>query len=567
MKESYFLILLIIFLQFPAHGTDYWGRHGGGSGVYPNLPVGQEKGDAVYRKLMLEILFINPDDFHAAVFAGFDYAEPKAGVSARPFIRVIEKSVISPVTPTEEKTDYTTIDGIAFVSNHLVHGQSGGVYLLHGMEEVLIYPEYPENGIPEHTVANMDALSKAFRWGWGENEGAIYKGAFSTSDNFNEPWHSNIDATKRTQITSEAQRVFDYGSQPHQLGYCITDMVEPFFDYVYYDFIDIGDVEQCRCDFVPEWSYEHKGILVWHGEESSENTGSGDKYVGNGLSSAAFHNNAQSNNDCYNPTEVSPQVQSGDFYTTSYWACPYAAHDSRSHTKMRPSEVEKPVIEFLGRIGTHLMLQVSDNASENIYFSILVYQNGNTLPPGNFLAYAKDETGQDYKYRKLFLSQSFISNGKTYRRQSYLFNINDNLFTQNDRVLLVVTDEGCNSSDAVFGGPIGDGYNSNNIGLIFRKNGFANAHADPYGNLLVKGDYVSSDGVGLKFNFNNTIQCDFQDNGNIHILRKFVYFNGTLPDNSFIIKAPNQIKKLAISPDGSIYSSGGIFTGADLSGY
>ena len=563
MKFSLFPIVLLLCAQYPVFGSE-WGRHEGGSGVNPHTLVGQEKGDALYRKLEI---YSTIADYHAAIFMGVEFGE-FGGILNTPSLRIVEK-----VGGDADQSRETTINGIEFVAHGVITGQGGGSYSQHGMGEMTIYPK---NGQFTHTVANMNALSEACRWGWGKiytTDG--YGGAFSTTDesanDHNGPWKSNIDASRRTQIVSESQRIWDYGSEQHALGYCMTDMVELKFQPEQY-FQDLDDVENCRCDFIPEWSYEEKLVLAWHGEESAEKTGSGDKYIGDGrVDCASFHNNMQGSNDCYTPSELSPQVQSGDFWSENDDAfCWYDPHDARGHTKMRPSEVEKPVIEFFGRDGDHLRIQISDNASEYIYFSILVYQNGNSSPPGIFQAYARDESGQEYKYQQLFLSQSFVVNGKTHRRQSYSFHINDSLFSQKDRAVLVITDEGCNSSEATFGGPIGDEYNPYSIGLLIKYNGVTKAHLDPYGNLMALNaiDYPTG---GLMVRHNGYTKFNITTDGSVGLIYDdgylHVYNSESSPASSMVIRNENGAKRLAVTSDYQTFITGGLWDHFDLSGF
>lgn len=153
MKIIAFFSILLTFLQTPVYASE-WGRHQGGSGVNPDVGSGEEKGDALYRKTSLWGL---TDNYHAAIFTGLEIGNP-GGVPDTPYLRVIEKQISD--SCCEKDINY-----IRFVAECKTAGVGGGYYSFHGMGQTMIYPK---NGPFVHTVANMDALSEALRWGWGK---------------------------------------------------------------------------------------------------------------------------------------------------------------------------------------------------------------------------------------------------------------------------------------------------------------------------------------------------------------------------------------------------------------
>jgi len=395
-----------------------------------------EKADAVYR----ETSTLGIDDYHAGMIGKF-------------FINSAGKPTLSFGNMHVYKFDSWsgTIDGVAV--NLLPTGSSdegandnyggilgvGGDFRVRKME-ISIDP----NAL--HTKAATDVLGKALRlkWGWddgsassGSSNGSgssgsgsnIFRGAFQTNTGL-------ATATVRDNIINEGFINIARAAHTVNLGWTGPDLVDYVFYWVrryfvvpvpYTYFRNLYDAEDTRCDFLVEWSNEKNGVPVW----GSDNTL---KWINGGSTdNADYHNDFVNSNTGYLLNEYSALIESGDFNGNN--------RNSQQRTTFRPSVVVPPIIRTFAETSSGPKLEIEENASTYVYCSVELFNSA-----GAFVAYAKDASGVEYKYRQLYLSQDLGSSRSqiyyptTYSGQSW------GAYT----VKVVVTDEGANTSEKTY---------------------------------------------------------------------------------------------------------------------
>ncbi len=383
-------MLLVLSLNVFSYSTN-----GGGT------LTGQEKGDAMYRVVGMPV-----DDYHASLFGEF-YVE-----DGKPHTSVIELNLNGGLTCDDEVIDGTHIE--AHCNKRNTDDYTDVARIQWVFKPLLDEP---------HSKVLIDKLSKAARVIYGEKDDAEYIGAFT---NTGAVLDGSLTGAKRSNILNEAMVNMGSKAASGNWGYTATDMVDYNMGLWTY-FRGLEDIDDVRCDFITEWAYEKNGVLVW-GKDSDLRWISG-----GGTEHADYHNNFVDDNDSYYYDEVSPIVQSGDLKGNS--------RDARTRTTFRPSIVEEPAIEYFSFKNGEMSFSVVENASEQVYFSILLFKGG------VFSQYAQDANGNDFKYRPLILTDQIGIRLK----QAYYPQLKDMDVLNEYEVKLVVTDEGANTSEVYLG--------------------------------------------------------------------------------------------------------------------
>lgn len=372
--------------------------------------TGQEKADAIYRDLDSYV-----SDYHVGVFEGFylrDYSTENSTIKGiHPTIGVMELNLTSASTSGVITEKFDNKNFIRYVKRR------PGVINWHQMS--LNGNDY------FHTKENISKLFEYYKKKYGTADSKVsYRGAFTNTEAVNS---GLLNAAKRTAIINELFRVRQWDGDA-RWNYELSDMVNWEWDWntKSYQFRDLYDINDARCDFIPEWIYEKSGIPVWGIDTKL-------KWISGGTTEhGSYHNTEVLDNNYYEYDEVSPWVQSGDFV--------FNGRDSRNRTTFRPSIAMEPKIEKFHKSANELNIQVSDEASEIAYYSLLQLDQNN-----NIIGYAKDNLDKEIKYRRIDLNQKRGVN-EVVRYGVNNIKLKSTFSGMNFR--LVVTDEGANTSEA-----------------------------------------------------------------------------------------------------------------------
>lgn len=402
-----------------------WGGYNGGGNF-----TAFEKGDAIYREGAFELGLV--DDYHSGMIGKFMMHEGKPVMTMSHLTEAKDKSktgVFNGLTVKSETYDPSTVsvstetNGNLFVKDLRVLGWRLGI---------------TDPNVP-HSKNAIDALGKGVFKLWGD----YYRDEYASQPVFRGIYQSrtaiedgSLTSAKRNEILDEVYGGVAYWARRDDWSWDAANLVnyngewEMYGIIPYYStyFRGLYDIDDTRCEFLIEWAYEKRGIRVW-----GQSTSSHVMLSGGSTEDADYHNDAVDNNAGYTLDEMSPMVQAGDFFVDT--------RNSQSRTTMRPSLVEPPVIEYFWQSSSGPKFKIRENASHFVYYSILLYDAS-----GNFVRYAKDDQGNDYTYRQLYLSQD---QGKV--RSQILYpskNSGDNWNAYTVR--LVVTDEGANTSELNF---------------------------------------------------------------------------------------------------------------------
>jgi hypothetical protein len=401
-----------------------------------------EKGDAVYR----ETHMLGIDDYHAGLMGKFFINS--AGKPALSFAHMhvqrfeswsgtVDGAAVT-MTPTG-----TTGEGADDADCGILG--SGGDFRVRKME-LAIDPAV------RHSAQTVGVLGKAFRSIWGYDAGMsggtssaacdggsasgngspgsgdfIYRGAFNSIT-------ALATASVRDNIINEGFINLARAAYMVALEWTGTDLVNYFTEWdpwPYSYFRNLYDMTDSRCDFLTEWSYEKSGVPVWGADSRL-------KWINGGSTdNADYHNNFLNSNTGYTLDEYSALVESGDFTGNG--------RNSQRRTTFRPSLAQSPTVTFKETISgntTVPRLEVTEHASTNVYYSIELMQKSN----GQFVEYAKDADGNQYKYRQLYLSQDL-----GWGRSQVFYPSKHSSQNWNDyRVMVVVTDEGTNTAELYY---------------------------------------------------------------------------------------------------------------------
>lgn len=148
--------------------------------------------------------------------------------------------------------------------------------------------------LPTYSLhANLENAQTSFSRIWGSEGNKLYRGSRYPST------YSLSVANKNTIISTNASVM------NHDIDYTWADMLENKWDWYGNPDWDgsVGDIDEIRCDGVPEYSYERNGFRVWGGD-SYWNSGSGND-------DALDDHNDLWEHIGYNLGELSPVIQAG----------------------------------------------------------------------------------------------------------------------------------------------------------------------------------------------------------------------------------------------------------------
>lgn len=206
---------------------------------------------------------------------------------------------------------------------------------------------------------------------------------FRHNENYWGTFGKNISPSTLANIVSTALNMRNQG-----IVYVWVDMLHTglymsggdFFHYPWYG--NISDIGYCRCDGVPEYSYEKNGVMV----AMSDNISYG------GFSHLDAHNNLHEGGHSYvYNDELCPRIQSGISGIVSELQSLQVQDPTTNNFSYEQNGPLDPT--------TQLSFKISDNASKKTYVVVRVRKSGESN--WNVL---KDAYGTTWKFRELNLT-------------------------------------------------------------------------------------------------------------------------------------------------------------------
>lgn len=152
--------------------------------------------------------------------------------------------------------------------------------------------------LPSHELwDSIEASQAAFSDVWGSEDNQRYRGTRTPRDTTLSP------ATRRAIVNTAAAVASD------NIDYTWADMLENEWTVHWYGYVDqdwngtVGDIDEIRCDGVPEYAYERNNVRVWGSDSNWD------------MAHGSDHNLNQHNelweHSSYDYGELSPVIQAG----------------------------------------------------------------------------------------------------------------------------------------------------------------------------------------------------------------------------------------------------------------